>query len=118
MAALGRLREAAWGGQDDGSTWTPILGHSLTWITAFDGEALVGFVNVAWDGGAHAFLLDTTVHPDWGRRGIGSSLVREAAQAAKAEGLHWLHVDYEPHLHKFYGLCGFTPTAAGLLKLH
>ncbi|MDV6373255.1 GNAT family N-acetyltransferase [Deinococcus arenicola] len=115
---LGKLREAAWDGQDDGSAWPRILDHSLAWITAFDGETLVGFVNVAWDGGAHAFLLDTTVHPAWQRRGMGVSLVREAAQAAKAEGINWLHVDYEPHLQRFYERCGFRPTAAGLLQLN
>nr|WP_281173670.1 GNAT family N-acetyltransferase [Deinococcus frigens] len=95
-----------------------MLEHSLTWITAFDGTELVGFVNVAWDGGVHAFLLDTTVHPGWARRGIGTELVRRAAAAAREHGgLEWLHVDYEPHLSGFYELCGFTPTPAGLLRL-
>ena len=31
--------------------------------------------------------------------------------------MHWLHVDYEPHLEPFYRACGFTPTLAGLLGL-
>jgi len=117
FAALGRLREAAWGGQDDGSGWPAILARSLTWVTAHEGERLVGFVNVAWDGGAHAFLLDTTVHPDSQRRGIGSGLIREAAQAAREGDAQWLHVDFEPHLAGFYAACGFQPTAAGLLRL-
>ncbi|QBY10208.1 GNAT family N-acetyltransferase [Deinococcus metallilatus] len=117
FAALGRLREAAWGGQDDGSGWPNILARSLTWVTAYEDERLIGFVNVAWDGGAHAFLLDTTVHPDVQRRGIGSALVWEAVQAARAGGAHWLHVDFESHLQGFYAACGFRPTAAGLLRL-
>ncbi|MPY67063.1 GNAT family N-acetyltransferase [Deinococcus sp. SDU3-2] len=117
FAALGGLREAAWGGRDDGSGWPGILARSLTWVTAHDRERLVGFVNVAWDGGSHAFLLDTTVHPDVQRRGIGSGLVWEAVQAACVEGAHWLHVDFEPHLAEFYAACGFRPTAAGLLRL-
>ena len=29
---------------------------------AYDGERLVGYVNVATDGSGHAFLLDPTVH--------------------------------------------------------
>ncbi len=118
LAALGELREAAWGGRDDGQSWQAVLERSLTWITAFDGETLVGFVNVAWDGGVHAFVLDTTVHPEWQRRGIGVSLISQATQSAKAAGIHWLHVDYEPHLQPFYGRCGFQPTDAGLLKLN
>jgi len=115
--ALGALREAAWDSPDDGSSWPAVLARSLTWITAHEGERLVGFVNVAWDGGAHAFLLDTTVHPEVGRRGVGTELVRRAAQAARTGGAHWLHVDFEPHLAGFYAACGFQPTGAGLLRL-
>nr|WP_184031472.1 GNAT family N-acetyltransferase [Deinococcus budaensis] len=117
FAALGQLREAAWGGRDDGSGWPAVLSRSLTWVTAHEQGRLVGFVNVAWDGGVHAFLLDTTVHPGWQRRGVGSRLVREAVQAARAGGAHWLHVDFEPQLEGFYAACGFRPTAAGLLRL-
>ncbi|MFT2722011.1 GNAT family N-acetyltransferase [Deinococcus sp. A31D244] len=121
---MGRLRSLAWGGAEgwngteDGSRWSAVLERSLTWVTAHDADTLVGFVNVAWDGGVHAFLLDTTVHPDWQRRGVGVGLVQRAAQAAREHlGLEWLHVDYESHLTDFYAACGFTPTRAGLLRL-
>ncbi len=110
------LRTAAWervGDQD----WEPILRRSLGWVCATDGDRLVGFVNVAWDGGVHAFLLDTTVHPDYQRRGIGRALVREAAAMARARGAEWLHVDYDDELDPFYRGCGFRPTPAGLLDL-
>nr|WP_256435062.1 GNAT family N-acetyltransferase [Deinococcus sp. JMULE3] len=108
----------AWGGVDDGSRWAAVLERSLTWVTAHDGARLVGFVNVAWDGGAHAFLLDTTVRPDWQRRGVGTRLVREAIRAARAHAeVEWLHVDFEAHLTAFYVACGFTGTSAGLLRL-
>ncbi len=92
--------------------------HSLTWVGAFEEEDLVGFVNVCWDGGAHAVLLDTAVHPDHQRRGIGRALVQAAAlEAARAE-CTWLHVDYEPHLGSFYrDACGFRSTDAALLHL-
>ena len=92
--------------------------HALTWVGAFDNDELIGFVQVCWDGGAHAFVLDTAVHPDHGRKGIGSQLVARAADEARAAGCEWLHVDYEPHLASFYlESCGFRPTDAGLLKL-
>jgi GNAT superfamily N-acetyltransferase len=95
----------------------PVLRHSLAYVCAYAQDALVGFVNLAWDGGLHAFLLDTTVHPDWRRRGIGRQLVRCAAAVARDQGLHWLHVDYEPHLDAFYRGCGFQHTLAGLIRL-
>ena len=92
--------------------------RALTWVGAFSNDQLVGFVQVCWDGGAHAFVLDTAVHPAYGRQGIGKELVRVAADEAKAASCEWLHVDYEPHLADFYvKACGFSPTEAALLKL-
>ena len=94
-----------------------VLAHSLTYVCAFAGQMLVGFVNVAWDGGIHGFILDTTVHRDFQRQGIGTELMRQAAEVAAKHGIEWLHVDYEPHLDAFYRKCGYRQTAAGLLNL-
>jgi GNAT superfamily N-acetyltransferase len=115
-AQLNALFVAAWPHHTD-TTFGSIHQRSLTWISAWRGEQLVGYVNVATDGGVHAFLLDTTVHPTHQRRGLGRQLVRAAAQHATDAGATWLHVDYEPHLHNFYRDCGFTPTTAGLIRL-
>jgi acetyltransferase (GNAT) family protein len=71
---------------------TGIRPHSLGWATARTGEGtLIGFVNVAWDGSDHAFLIDPKTCGSYQRRGIGTRLVRDA--------------------------CGFTPTDAGLIDL-
>jgi GNAT superfamily N-acetyltransferase len=93
--------------------------HSLGWVVARDEGELIGFVNVAWDGGVHAFLLDTLVTARVRRRGVGAALVALAVREAGAAGCEWLHVDFdEPHLRAFYlGACGFRPTDAGLVEL-
>jgi ribosomal protein S18 acetylase RimI-like enzyme len=107
------------GGRAAGGWWDQIRPHSLGWMTArlADG-ALIGFVNVAWDGGDHAFLLDTKVATSHQRRGIATTLVQEAAHHAKAAGCEWLHVDCDDSLKPFYfDACGFTPTMAGLIHL-
>ena len=83
-------------------------------MCARQGGELVGFVNVAWDGGAHAFILDTVVAVGARRSGIGTGLVAAAAGHARAAGCEWLHVDFEDHLAAFYfRACGFTPTRPG-----
>lgn len=115
-AALDRLWRAAW--QTEGpADPEAILSRSLVHLCAYAGDVLVGFVNVAWDGGVHAFLLDPTVHPDHRRTGLGTRLVRRAAELAAERGASWLHVDFEPHLAAFYHGCGFRPTEAGLMRL-
>jgi GNAT superfamily N-acetyltransferase len=91
--------------------------HSLTYVICYNKDKLIGYINVAWNGCTHAFLLNTTVHPDWRHKGIGRALVEKAAAIAKDKGVHWLHVDYEPHLGKFYKDCGFNHTEAGLMFL-
>jgi ribosomal protein S18 acetylase RimI-like enzyme len=107
------------GGDAQTGWWDTIRPHSLGWVTARTAERLlVGFVNVAWDGCDHAFLLDTKTRPTFQRRGVGTELVRLAAAHAEAAGCEWLHVDHQPHLDAFYlGACGFRPTSAGLIHL-
>jgi GNAT superfamily N-acetyltransferase len=72
---------------------------------------------VAWDGGVHAFLLDTTVRSGCRRQGIGRRLVRHAEKLARESGAEWLHVDFEPDLEAFYRGCGFQESHAGLIEL-
>ena len=113
---LNALFAASWPDHTWGD-FCPVLAQSLAYVCAYQGERLIGFVNLAWDGGIHAFLLDTTVHPDLRRRGIGGQLVRRAAEEARERGIVWLHVDFEPHLLHFYRQCGFRHTEAGLMDL-
>lgn len=93
--------------------------HSLGWVTAQDEGRLVGFVNVAWDGGVHAFLLDTVVAVSHRGRGVGEALVQTAVGGAAEAGCEWLHVDWDDDdLGRFYiDTCGFTPATAGLYAL-
>jgi GNAT superfamily N-acetyltransferase len=93
--------------------------HSLGWVCALDVyDALVGFVNVPWDGHAHAFILDTVVAGRARGQGVGTHLVGIAARNAKAAGCRWLHVDFDTRYTRFYlDACGFMATDAGLIDL-
>ena len=114
--ALNALFEDAWPGHMP-RDFSPVLSQSLGYVCATADGVLVGFVNVAWDGANHAFLLDPTVRSDFQRQGIGTHLVHQAIDLARSKGLEWLHVDYEPRLAEFYAKCGFQTTAAGLINL-
>lgn len=92
--------------------------HSLGWVTARGGGHLIGWINVAWDGGGHAFILDTLVAGSARRRGVATRLVTVATDHARAVGCEWLHVDFDADLETFYfEACGFRPTPAGVIPL-
>jgi ribosomal protein S18 acetylase RimI-like enzyme len=109
----------SYGGNSEVGWWDRIRPHSLGWVSArFGTGEVAGFVNVAWDGGDHAFLIDTKVRSDLQRRGIGTELVRIATEHAKQAGCEWLHVDFENRLEPFYiDACHFRPTTAALIHL-
>lgn len=110
IRAHGETAAAGW--------WDCVQQFSLGWVTARLDGALVGFVNVAWDGGNHAFLIDTKVASAFQRRGIATELVRRAEMHARSAGCEWLHVDFRDELTPFYlDACGFRSTPAGLIRL-
>lgn len=108
---------AVWG-EPGPASFDAILARSLGHVGAYDRNLLVGFVNLAWDGGIHAFILDTCVHPGQRGQGIGTGLVLRSIEIARKHQVSWLHVDYEPHLALFYEQCGFRATTAGVMRLH
>jgi GNAT superfamily N-acetyltransferase len=97
------------------ASFEPVLRSSMAYVCAYRGTELVGYVNIAWDGRTHAFILDTTVHPSCRRIGVGQQLVRRALEEAKRCGVVWVHVDFEPPLKEFYSRCGFRSSEAGVI---
>jgi GNAT superfamily N-acetyltransferase len=107
------------GGQLEVGWWDRVREHSLGWVTArTEAGELVGLVNVAWDGGDHAFLIDTKTRPTHQRQGLGTAVVSRAIAEAQAAGCEWMFVDFEPALAAFYiDACGFRSSPAGLVHL-
>lgn len=96
--------------------------HSLGWVTArtdaAPDAALVGFVNVVWDGFTHAWIQDVMVRLDARHGGVGVMMVQLAIEHARGARCEWLHVDFDDDLRPFYiDACGFQPTNAGLIRL-
>jgi GNAT superfamily N-acetyltransferase len=116
-AELNALFASAWPEEHVERGYRPVLERSLGYVCAYRSGELVGFANLAGDGGAHAFLLDPTVRPDQRRQGIGTEMVRRATELTRQAGAEWLHVDYEARLADFYRKCGFRHTEAGLMRL-
>ena len=113
---LNALWRAAWNADKD-RDFSTILPRSLVHVGAYEASRLVGFVNVAWDGGIHAFILDTCVVPSLRRKGVATRMVEKAIEISRERGAEWMHVDFEPRLEAFYRKCGFRHTEAGVVRL-
>lgn len=85
-AAVGALHAEGFGGGAGADWLAQVRQHSLGWVCARQDGELVGFVNVAWDGGVRAFILDTVVAAAVRRRGVGTGLVAVAVERAQAAG--------------------------------
>ncbi len=114
---LNELFSSAWDAHAD-TDFSYLGTHSLGYICAYDEDLLIGFINIAWNGNRHAFLLDTTVRKEYQKRGLGKALVRRALALAKSNHVEWVHVDFEPQHERFYRSCGFTACPAGLINLN
>jgi GNAT superfamily N-acetyltransferase len=98
--------------------WTRVNRHSLGWVCARNRESLIGFVNVAWDGALHAFVLDTMVASNCRRLGVATQMLAMCVEEAREARCEWLHVDFMDDLRPLYfDKGGFTATPAGLIKL-
>ena len=99
--------------------WSQVERYSLGWVVARDDDGhLVGFVNVPWDGLVHAWIQDTIVATTARHQGVATRLVAFAREGARDAGCEWLHVDFDEELRPLYvDACGFTPTAAGVMRL-
>lgn len=95
-----------------------ILGQSLTWIGGYDGQVLHAWINVAWDGFVHAFLVDRTAvdDPDGA---IRSELVREAIEAIRRDHptVFKIHTDCRPDELDWLGDLGLQELPGGIVLL-
>lgn len=94
--------------------------NSSSVFTAWDGEQLIGLINVLSDGNMAAYIHYLLVHPAYQSQGIG----RELVQTALTEYAHVAHkvlVAYNPQI-GFYERCGFhLPTGTSpmfMTELH
>ena len=79
---------------------------SSTVFSAWDGERLVGLINVLDDGAMAAYIHCLLVAPDWQGKGIGSELVRRVREKYK-DYLYLTLVAEERKNVAFYEKLGF-----------
>lgn len=95
-----------------------VLERSFAWVTAHRDGRLLGFANVAWDGGSNYFLLDLTIDPSCADQDeIFKDMIEAAVDRCRKEGGS-LRIDAPDELLKsFFQPMGFKPVSAGVMNL-
>lgn len=92
-----------------------IVGCNYLTSACYDGNMLVGYVDVLSDGVDDALIRNLVVHPAYQRKGIGLKLIRKVKNRLKADQIKTINVLFEPELTDFYIKAGFRIVQGGLI---
>lgn len=114
--AIADLRESVtWDRREE--DYPGALDNYDTTVAAYDEKRnLVGWCAVVTDGVRHAFFVDVIVHPDWQRKGVGTSIVQRAIEEVREKGIKLIHVDFAKERAPFYAKCGFDICGGGIIE--
>jgi len=106
---IGLYRIAGWWPEEevDPLLVSRMMKGSHCFITALDGQRLVGMGRVISDRANDAYIQDLTVHPDYRHLGIGTSLVNSLLGRLKTDDLPWIGLIAERNTFPFYVRFGF-----------
>ncbi len=94
-----------------------MIAGSHCFITATEGEALIGMGRALSDGVSDAYIQDVTIVDEYQHRGIGSLIVKKLVSRLQDDGLSWIGLIAERNSHAFYERLGFKlmPDSAPML---
>ncbi len=91
------------------------IGSTYLTVACFNGNNLVGFVDVISDGVDDAFIRNLVVHPDYQKHGIALRMLRMAAERIKKDKIKTANVLFEPELTDLYRRAGFRIVSGGMI---
>ncbi|MCQ9209343.1 GNAT family N-acetyltransferase [Granulicatella seriolae] len=89
------------------------INHSLSVITAWDGEKLVGLIRAVGDGETILYIQDILVHPDFQNQQIGTNLMNQMLHKYTDIRQKVLLTEEAPDVRHFYQKFGFSSCDKG-----
>lgn len=116
LSQLNQLFTRVWGAPKP--NYEQVLGRSFAWVMVYRDGKLLGFANVAWDGGPNFFLLDVSIDPSSADEDkIFTDMIEAAVQRCRKEGGS-MRVDAPEELLKsYFQPLGFKPVSAAVINL-
>lgn len=89
------------------------IDNSLSVITAWDNDKLIGLTRVIGDGYTIIYIQDILVHPDFQNKNIGTQLMSKVLSKYKDVRQKTLLTEDAPDVRHFYEKFGFTSCDKG-----
>jgi ribosomal protein S18 acetylase RimI-like enzyme len=110
-------RAAFWASDRKPEDMHRAISHSNPVITAWDGEALIGFARATSDGVYRATIWDVVVNPDYQGAGIGRKLVQTILAHPHVNRVERVYL-MTTNQQKFYERIGFEENRSTTMVLH
>lgn len=98
-----------------GDKMEQILGATYMSVGCFDGERLVGFVDVISDRVDDALIRILVVHPQYQRKGIALQLLKTVIEQVRTDRIRTTNVLFETDLSELYRKAGFRIIGGGVI---
>lgn len=111
---IAALRKAVgWDARED--KLKKIIGYTYLTGACYDGDRLVGFVDVISDGVDDALVRNLLVHPHYRNRGIALTLLEVIIKKIREDNIKTVNVLFEPELTELYRKAGFRIIGGGMI---
>ncbi len=92
-----------------------IIGNTYLTVACFDGDNLVGFVDIISDGVDDALIRNLIVHPAYQRKGVALKLLQIVIKIMEEKKIKTVNVLFEPALKALYLKAGFKVICGGII---
>lgn len=114
---ISELRKSVgWNGMEE--CYKDSLKGSYFYICCYEGNKLIGFLDVVSNGVTDAYIQDVMVKPEYQGKGIGTNLMNLAIKKLKEDNIYMISVLFDEPLLPFYKEFGFNITLSGQLETH
>jgi len=94
------------------------LKNSYFYLCCFNGDDLIGFLDVVSNGVTDSYIQDVIVSPKFQGQGIGTQMMEMAINKLKEDKIYAISVLFDEELIEFYKKFGFHIMMAGQMETY
>lgn len=94
------------------------LKQSYFYICCYEGDKLIGFLDVVSNKVTDAYIQDLMVNPEYQGKGIGTNLMNMAITKLKEDRIYMISVLFDEALLPFYKRFGFYTMLSGQMETY